>query len=442
MIVRRESPYKRLEDLRNSAISYDGTPLDLRLLHSRLPDARFSIIEPPKERLEAVCQQRVDAAHFDEYTAITTLLDGVACGGQGLRFIEVPELSGRLGIGSTFDARPAADAIRKEIGDMAADGTLAEIAARWRSFSSRNLELADELIHAQVRERWLIAGMSAVVLLLLLTLWQAVRIRQAQVAMGEKNKELEIALASAREATELKSQFLANMSHQIRTPMNGVIGMLSLLLETPPLTSEQQDFAETARGSAEALLTVISDILDFSKIVAGKLTFERVDFDPADVVRGVWRLLEGGAKRKGLEFVCGIPEPFPDRVRGDPMRLRQVLMNLVGNAIKFTEKGHVDLRVAAEAESESSVSLRFGVTDTGIGISEEKQRRIFEPFAQADGATASKYGGTGLGLSISTQLVASMGGELRVESAPGRGSTFWFILPFEKVTVQNRIKAS
>jgi signal transduction histidine kinase len=432
LIVRRESPYKRLEDLRNSAISYDGTPLDLRQLRSRLPDARFSVIDAPKERLEAVCQQRVDAAHFDEYTAITTLLDGVACGGQGLRFVEVPELSGRLGVGSTFDARPAADAIRREIGNMAADGTLDEIAMRWRSFSGRNLELADELIHAQFRERWLIAGMSVVVLLLVLTLWQGARIRRAQGAMEEKNKELEVALGSAREATELKSQFLANMSHEIRTPMNGVIGMLNLLLETPPLTTEQQDFAETARDSAQALLTIINDILDFSKIVAGKLTFERVDFDPADVVRGVWRLLADGAKGKGLEFVCGIPEPFTVRVRGDPMRLRQVLMNLVGNAIKFTEKGRIDLQMAVEGDSEGFVRLRFGVTDTGIGISEETQRRIFEPFAQADGSTARKYGGTGLGLSISKQLIASMDGELRVESAPARGSTFWFVLPFEK----------
>ena len=432
LIVRRDSPYKRLEDLRHSAVSYDGTPIDLKLLQPRLPDARFSIIDRPKERLEAVCQKRIDAAYFDEYTATTTLLDGVACAGQGLRFIEVPELSGRLGIGSTFEARPAADAIRKEIGSMAADGTLAEIGARWRSFSGRNLELADELIHAQLRERWLIAGMSSVVVLLVFTLWQAGRIRRAQVALEEKNKELEVALARAKEATELKSQFLANMSHEIRTPMNGVIGMLSLLLETPPLTAEQQEFAEAAHDSAKSLLTIINDILDFSKIVAGKLVIEKIDFDPAEVVRGVWKLLEDGAKRKGLEFVCGIPAPLPDQIGGDPVRLRQVLMNLAGNAIKFTESGLVQLRVTVEAESESSVSLRFAVSDTGIGISEEKQRRIFEPFAQADGTMARKYGGTGLGLSISTQLIASMGGELRVESTPARGSTFWFVLPFEK----------
>ncbi len=266
---------------------------------------------------------------------------------------------------------------------------------------------------------------------------QAVRQRTAELE-SERTKVLEEKKHVLEEkrradaASESKGRFLATMSHEIRTPMNGVIGMLGLLLETPPLTSDQQDFAETARDSAHALLRIINDILDFSKIEAGKLVFERVDFDPAEVVRAVWRLLGDGAKVKGLEFVCGISAPLPGLVRGDPMRLRQVLMNLVGNAIKFTEKGSVDLQVSVEAESDSSVRLRFSVTDTGIGISEETQRRLFEPFAQADGSTARRYGGTGLGLSISKQLIAGMDGELRVESAPGRGSTFWFVLPLEK----------
>jgi len=263
-----------------------------------------------------------------------------------------------------------------------------------------------------------------------LQLEHAVRQRTAELE-SERTKVME-EKKRADAASESKGRFLATMSHEIRTPMNGVIGMLGLLLETPPLTSEQQDFAETARDSAHALLRIINDILDFSKIEAGKLAFERVDFEPAEVVRGVWRLLGDGAKVKRLEFVCGIPAPLPGRVRGDPTRLRQVLMNLVGNAIKFTEKGRVELQVAVEAESDSFVRLRFGVTDTGIGISEETQRRLFEPFAQADRSTARKYGGTGLGLSISKQLIAGMEGELQVESVPGLGSKFWFVLPLEK----------
>ena len=184
--------------------------------------------------------------------------------------------------------------------------------------------------------------------------------------------------------------------------------------------------------SGEALLSLLNDILDFSKIEAGKLTFDLVDFDPAAVARGVCSLLAEPARTKGLELVCPASEPLPHEVRGDPARLRQTLVNLLSNAIKFTEKGRVELRVAVETESAHSIALRFAVADTGIGISEEAQRRIFESFVQADGSVARKYGGTGLGLSISKQLIEKMGGELRVESAPGQGSTFWFIFPFEK----------
>jgi signal transduction histidine kinase len=415
--VHSGSTATRLEDLRNSTIAYDGEPLDVRLLHPRLPNAQLVVIESPKERLEAVCQQHVEAAYFDEYTALTTLLDGISCGGQGLHVIQVPELNGLLGVGATFEARPAADAIRYEIGGMAADGTLARIASRWRSFSSRNLEVANELARAKTRERWLMVGISGAVLLLLVALWQAARIRRA--------------LASAREATALKNQFLANMSHEIRTPMNAILGMTALAIDTSD-REEQGEYLNDVMHAGESLLSLLNDILDFSKIEAGMLTFEHVDFDPADVVRGVGTLLAEGARGKGLDLACQVPEPLPGHVRGDPARLRQALVNLVGNAIKFTEKGCVALKATVEAESEHSVSVRFAVRDTGIGISKEAQRRIFESFVQADGSVTRKYGGTGLGLSISKELISRMGGELRVESARGRGSTFWFVLPFEK----------
>src|SRR5258708_4589588 len=170
LFVRSGSAFTRLQDLGNARIAFDGEPLDVRLLHPHVPNARLSVIEPPKERVEAVCQQRVDAAYFDEYTAITTLLNGVSCGQQGLRMIEAPELSGLLGVGATFEARPVADAIRAEIGRMAVDGTVDRIAARWSSLFSRNLEIATQLARAQARERWLTVGISGVGLLLLLTL--------------------------------------------------------------------------------------------------------------------------------------------------------------------------------------------------------------------------------------------------------------------------------
>ena len=417
LFARVESSYASLDDLRNSRIGYDGSPLDMQVLRSRVPHAALTVIEPTKERLEAVCQQRIDAAYFDEYTALTRLLDGFSCGGEGLRVIQVPELNSLLGLGATFEARPAADALREEIGYMAADGTLAKIGSHWRSFSGRNLEIANELAHAQVRERWLIAGIAGAVLLLLVTLWQAIGTRKA--------------LATAREATKLKSQFLANMSHEIRTPMNAILGMTSLAIDTSN-REEQKEYLDDVLQSGESLLALLNDILDLSKIEAGKLTIERVDFDPAGVARDVCMLLEGEAQRKGLALTCQAAAGLPGPLRGDPVRLRQTLVNLVGNAIKFTERGYVDLRVASEPASDQRVHLRFAVTDTGIGISKDAQKRIFDSFVQADGSVTRKHGGTGLGLSISKELISKMGGELRLESVPGSGSTFWFVLPFEK----------
>jgi signal transduction histidine kinase len=431
LLVRRDSKYARPKDLRNSTISYTGSPLDVRVLRPVFANARLLVIESPKESLEAVCRQRVDAAYFTEYFAVATLMAGISCGDQALRAIQLSDLRGQVGLGATFEARPAADAIRKAIGDMTVDGTFAEIEARWGSLSGRNLELADSLIRARSRERRLIAGISCAVLLLLLMLWQRAGIRRAQVALGESNRELTVALASAKEATELKSQFLAHMSHEIRTPMNAILGMTAVAMETPD-REEERGYLNDVMRSGESLLSLLNDILDLSKIEAGKLTFDLVDFDPVGVARGVCSLLEQGARGKGLDLLCGVPEPLPPPVRGDPTRLHQALVNLVGNAIKFTERGRVELRVAIETDSDHSVHLRFAVTDTGIGISEEAQRRIFESFAQADVSVARKYGGTGLGLSISKLLIARMGGELRVESTPERGSTFWFVLAFEK----------
>jgi signal transduction histidine kinase/CheY-like chemotaxis protein len=298
------------------------------------------------------------------------------------------------------------------------------------------LQMIPTLKFVDASRKWdsfgiLVGGLLVIVLLQMLLIQMSTHTSHVEQLVRQRTQALEESMRDAQSAARAKSDFLAAMSHELRTPMNGVIGMLSILLDAP-LQPHERNLAETACNSAEALLNILNDILDFSKIEAGRMQLEIVDFDLLRLLDEVIDVLAFAAVDKDLELAGCADTEVPVALRGDPGRLRQILVNLAGNAVKFTEHGEVTITVRAIAVSSTATRLRFEVRDTGIGIEREKIPALFEPFVQADNSTTRRFGGTGLGLSICRRLVQSMGGTIGVDSTPGQGSLFWFEVPLER----------
>ncbi len=384
------------------------------IAEAHLPQVKLKVLANVGDVISEVCQSTVFAGVLAESASHASIFHKPE--GCELRLSPIPGARLWAGVASSPqhpDAAPVADLLRYQLGTMVEDGTFSTISLKWFGYPTNEAAMVESVTaaHSEARNRntWLIAVSIAVLLLL----WMAARLRQAQRV--------------AEQATRAKSDFLANMSHEIRTPMNGILGMTELTL-AGECSVEQREYLGMVRNSAESLLAILNDILDLSKMEAGRMELEAIPFHLRECLDEALKVIALRASQKGIELICHVPPQTPETLIGDPIRLRQIVLNLAGNALKFTEQGEVRLETVVEQQGDDFVQLRCSVTDTGIGIAPEHQKAIFEEFAQADGSITRRYGGTGLGLAISSRLVHMMGGQLAVSSEVGKGSTFHFTI--------------
>lgn len=413
MYFRESEKIRSLEDLAGKRLVLTSPSKRFQPNAKFHPSTEIMIVSNSFEGMLKLCNGETDAAWIDLRVAEGALLNRPReC--DGIRFGAVPMEEGvrEFSIGARFGFEKEADRIRAAIDEMASDGEVVALASRWKFLDQTDALLLKWLEQVREKSEWWRSSFAGLGVLLLVSLVSLILVQRAR-----RRAEL---------SAKARGQFLANMSHEIRTPMNGILGMTELALGTQ-LDNEQREYLRTAQDSGRHLLRILDDILDLSRVESGKLTIEKIPFELHEVARRSILALTFQAQEKGLQIREEIEPGVPAWVEGDPSRLQQILVNLLGNATKFSERGEIVLRVRVDEHK-----IEFFVKDQGIGIPIEQQTRIFDAFTQADASTTRRYGGTGLGLAISARLVQMMGGELKLDSQPGAGSTFYFSIPLQK----------